>query len=222
MFALRAEGLPMKHLNGMFASILALLLMIGVSRVEAQVVSVDTILVTIVGDVPEDGVTIDSFLVSREWRLNDTIPLVASWLDSESDPVPGVVFTWGTDRPDLLTVFQDAGGAWFAMPIGKGAVHLYVRAEASDVMHVGFLNPDRTINWAGGEVGIGRTARFCAYLVTARNALVAESPGPPTCPMAFLPQPSTLDRVFANTTRSISWNQLWRIGTSLRRVKGQD
>jgi len=229
---------------GILGCVLILMLLFSVTTTQAQVVGVDTITVTFVGDLPESGVQIDSLLYA-DWRLNDTLPLVATWLDSEGDPVPGGVFTWGTDRPDLLTIWQDAALNWFAVPTGKGTGKLFVRIEAGDVMHVAFLNPDRSLDWVGGEIeafewvpSLGdstlyegawvydyrlqlkpeaeRQAQFCGYLVTAQNALVAESPGPPTCPMAFLPLSTTLDRVFANTTRSISWDRLWRLGTSLR------
>jgi hypothetical protein len=175
---------------------LALLASTIPSATRAQLVT-DTVRVTVEGDLAAVGIT--SF--EATFRIGDTVQFVAEAYDSEGDPV-SAVFTWASEDPAVVSIDPNTG---LAVGQTKGSnVAIWVRAEAVGEIRMASFRPPDSLNWSGADTidAIGETLQYCAYVVDPGGYLVAESPGPPTCPIVFNPRPTEAPRVFAGISRS--------------------
>jgi hypothetical protein len=174
---------------------LALLAMFAAKPMAGQTVT-DTVMVTVEGDLAGVGIT----TFEQTFRIGDTVQFVAEAYDSEGDPV-SAVFTWAS--ADTTAVRIDAATG-LAVGVGKGSnVAIWVRAEAVQEMRLASFRPPDSLNWTGQDtIPIGANLQYCAYLVDAVGFLVSDSPGPPICPIVFLPRPEPFPSMFAGISRS--------------------
>lgn len=193
----------MKPIRFLCWAVLALLVAVPA---HAQLVT-DTVRVTVEGDLAAVGIT--SF--EATFRIGDTVQFVAEAYDSEGDPVTAV-FTWASEDPAVVSIDPNTG---LAVGLTKGTnVAIWVRAEAVGEMRLASFRPPDSLNWSGfdtltiqrdsaGEIiGAPPELQYCAYLVDPVGYLVADSPGPPLCPVVFLPRAEPVFTMFAGISRS--------------------
>ena len=179
----------MKSFYVMFVSLLALLLMTGASQAEAQVT--DTILITIEGNVA--GVILTGEYVTP-LRVGDTVIFKANVVDEEGLPINALIsfFTEDSTILRLETITDPTLGVNEGMARGialkKATVRVWAIAEPITEMRLATFR-DGVLNWSGEDsILVGESIQYCAWL-TRGNRLVAESPGPPTCPSVFVADP---------------------------------
>ena len=170
---------------------------------EAQVA--DTIVVTIQGDVSQVLLTWEDFDVVR---IGDTIHLRAQAFDSEGDPV-SAVFPWASEDDAILRIEEQPDGRAVGIALRKGTVRVWVMVEPVTALITAVLRPDGSLDW-GKQLeftALGQEAQLCAYL-HRNGTLVAESPGPPACPIVFLASPTPAMWPGPVIARSLPWSRL--------------
>lgn len=183
-------------------------------NVRAQT-AVDTVWVTVEGPLATTTIT----TVERRLQLGDTIQFVAVAQDLEGDPVTAV-FTWASSDPTSVLIDPETG---IALAIGKSQQPVGISVLTEQVSEL-FLASfrDGALNWSGNDtiycatneanecIEPRPTLQYCAYLVNRDHRLVAQSPGPPTCPLAVPPAPVPSNSVFASVprVRSFEWSQV--------------
>lgn len=190
---------------------------------EAQT-AVDTVWVTVEGPLFETTIT----TVTRRLQLGDTVQFVAIAQDQEGDSVTAV-FTWATSDPGLVSIDPLTGIAIALGKTRQGVAISVLSEQVSELILATFrdgeLNfsgydtvraryepsPGDTAWWPGYEGTPGRflpdtikifpILQYCAYLINASWQLVAQDPGPPTCPLVFQDIPIQADAMFARVPR---------------------
>ena len=194
----------MGTLRSIFVTLAVMLAPIWTSgTAEAQVA--DTIVVTIQGDVSQVLLTWEDFDIVR---IGDTIHLRAQALDSEGDPV-NAAFYWASEDSTILRIEEQPDGRAVGIAIRKGTVRVWVMVEPVTSLDVAVLQSDGTLDW-GKQLeftALGQENQLCAYLHRA-GTLVAESPGPPTCPTVFLAASTPAMWPGPVIARSVPWSRL--------------
>ena len=183
-------------------------LLLLVATPAAGQVAVDTVWVTVEGPLFETTIT----TVTRRMQLGDTVQFVAIAQDQEGDSVTAV-FTWASTDPTIVSIDPLTG---IAIAIAKTTqpVGIAVLTEqVSELLLATFR--DGSLNFSGHDTifiqkdSLGnvttplseRRLQYCAYLINATRQLVAQDPGPPTCPMVFQDIPIQADAMFARVPR---------------------
>jgi len=196
----------------------------------AQEVS-DTILITITGRVTD--VVLSAEYVTP-FRVGDSALFLAEVTDEDGDPINALISFFSEDSTALRIepVIENGGAASnVGMAVGialrKASVRVWVMVEPIGEMRLASFR-DGELNWSGYDtLRLYRDAsgnvieddprhliQYCAYL-TRGTTLVAESPGPPTCPTVFLPDPSPSALPFVLARRSVTRAELGRLGRGL-------
>lgn len=170
----------------------------------------DTTLVIIEGDLAEVLIQVPDTIIS----IGDTIFFFAETVDSDGDPVDALL-TWSSSNLAAFPIDEVTGVA-VALTKDLGGVEVYVQAVKIGAMILATFR-DGELNWSGfdtvalqlWEPSLGDstwydrggywvydeilvpnpdpTLQYCAYLVDPNQRLLVENPGPPTCPIVFLP-----------------------------------
>jgi len=194
-----------------WTSIFAVLALLALTwtTTEAQEVA-DTVVVTIEGDLNEVSVAV---VTLPPHRIGDTIFFRAEAFDSEGDPVVSVLYRWASEDTTVLALEELEDGQARGIALRKGTIRVWVMAEPITSLDIAILREDGSLDW-GRQLtltALGESAQLCAYL-HRRGYLVAESPGPPACPVVFLapPDPNGWPAVIR---RVVPWSQLQRYAT---------
>ena len=186
-------------------SISVVLALLGATWTTTEAQVADTIVVTIQGDVSQVLLTWEDFDVVR---IGDTIHLRAQAFDSEGDPV-SAVFHWASEDDAILRIEEQPDGRAVGIALRKGTVRVWVMVEPVTALITAVLRPDGSLDW-GKQLeftALGQEAQLCGYLHRA-GTLVAESPGPPTCPTVFLAAPTPAMWPGPVIARSLPWSRL--------------
>jgi hypothetical protein len=154
------------------------------SAVSGQEIT-DTVFLTIQGNLTD--VTIVRDFIETP-AVGDTVIFSAVAVDEEGDPI-AADFTWLSGDTTALQLIQQPDGTAIGIALRKATVWVAVRAEPiTEVLLASFR--DGELNWSGlDSLVLGNDLQLCAYAVRG-GFLVAESPGPPTCPIVFTPEPT--------------------------------
>jgi len=159
-------------------------------------VAVDTVWVTVEGPLFSTTIT----TVERLLTVGDTVHFVAVAHDEQGADVTAL-FTWSSSRPDLVNIDAVTGMA-IALQKDTARVAISVLTEQVERLVLAsfrdgnlnfsgfdtlFLNTDSL----GNQIGPFPTLQYCAYLLNPWGYMVAQDPGPPTCPLAFAQALST-------------------------------
>ena len=160
-------------------------------------VATDTVLVTIEGDLAEVTIQVPDTTLS----IGDSIQYTAITVDSDGDPVT-TQLTWTSSQPQILSIDAQTEMAVALQKSPPGVpIAVSVRAEKIGALHLASFR-DGELNWMGNDtIDVGATLQYCAYLVDPDNYLLAEDPGPPTCPIVFVTRPEPPTTVFASIPR---------------------
>jgi len=176
---------------------------------EAQVA--DTIVVTIQGKI--DQVILTAEFVTPP-RVGDTIFFRADVYDEEGDPATGFVYHWASEDPTALQIDQLEGNRARGIALKKSTVRVWVMIEPITSLEIAVLQQDGSLDWGRRieATALEQQFQLCAYL-HRRGVLVAESPGPPTCPTVFLPEAMPAFWPGAPIQRAVPWNALMAMGS---------
>ena len=187
--------------------LLPFLLLLVAAPLQAQT-AVDTVWVTVEGPLFVTTIT----TVERRLQLGDTVQFVAIAQDQEGDSVTAV-FTWASSDPAAVSIDPLTGIA-IALQKTTQPVGISVLTEqVSELLLATFR--DGNLNFSGNDTifiqkdSLGnvttpleeRRLQYCAYLINASRQLVAQDPGPPTCPLVFQDIPLQADAMFARVPR---------------------
>lgn len=200
----------------LLAAVAALLLLALPAR--AQLVT-DTVRITIEGDLAEVVIQLNDTTIS----IGDTIYFNALAYDSEGDPVSAQL-TWAAEDTTVLDL-DPLTGVGVALRKAQGGIWVVVRAERVGEMLIASFR-DGELRWLSETVGDtiyceypdiippspeypeGRCPddplpwhQWCGYLVSPDYHLLAESPGPPLCPIVFFEAPEPPDALLAMVPR---------------------
>lgn len=178
------------------------------SAIKGQEIT-DTVTLTIQGALTDVAIVRD-FVETP--AVGDTVVFTAEAFDSEGDPI-AADFTWISGDTTALQLIQQPDGTAIGIALRKATVWVAVRAEPiTEVLLASFR--DGELNWSGYDtIPLGHDLQYCAYAVRD-TWLVAESPGPPTCPIVFTPEPVATGYRLAEMfkpVRSKSWGAFQRI-----------
>ena len=156
-----------------------MLLMSAATGLSAQVT--DTISITIVGNVT--SVTISGEYVTP-FRVGDSVVFRANVVDEDGDPLAALL-TYFTEDSTALRLEELPDGEALGIALKKATVRVWVVAEPITEMRLASFRDGR-LSWTRYDtINVGDSIQYCAYATRGGTVLVAESPGPPTCPMVF-------------------------------------
>jgi len=189
----------------------ALLLLAFLLAVPIQAQVTDTLAITIGPGL--QAVQIVEIGPGLQVRAGQRILFTATALDETGAVINDhVLYTWASSDATILSFDPDSAG--LATAHTAGPVEVYVLAELLEGLFVAAFR-DGALDWSGHyELDVGDTQQFCAYLLAVGNKLVAESPGPPACPIlglspndggGFAPH---LAALFGRPSRVVPWARL--------------
>lgn len=208
----------------------------GTAILEGQVT--DTITVTIQGKLTTAILTGEYV---TPFQAGDTAIFRVELLDEAGDPIAGHVTWYSSDstalRLEELPINPDLPGNMAeirGVALKKATVRVWVMAEPILEIHLASFRPHLdSLNWSGhdsiyiwrdstGAVVKYDSLQYCAY-ATRGGYLVVESPGPPTCPVVFVPPPTqeSLDW-FPRIVRAVPSEEFRRLARGVRGAPGKD
>lgn len=212
----------MRILRNIFA-VLALLALTWTTT-DAQEIT-DTITIEITG-------TLTGVVLTAEYltplQVGDTAILRAVVHDEDGDPISALVTFYTEDATALaLEAITDPEtptneGLARGIALRKATVRVWVMVEPVSHMYLASFRGG-VLRWTGHDtIPVGGELQYCAYLVRG-GYLVAESPGPPTCPMVFQPAPLPEPYTFlSRVDRRLDRQVLNRLARALPSRTGTD
>lgn len=172
----------MMNWNKLWCIPVALILSGIVTPVCSQSVA-DTIQITITGTLTDVAITGEYV---TPFRVGDSVIFTAQAVDEDGDPI-NAMFTFFTEDSTALRLEAMPDGSALGIALRKATVRVWVVAEPITQIQIASFRPPDSLNWTGYDtIPIGSTLQYCAW-ATRNGSLVAESPGPPACPVVFLP-----------------------------------
>ena len=174
---------------------------------EAQVA--DTIVVTIQGKI--DQVILTAEFVTPP-RVGDTVFFRADVYDEDGDPATGFVYHWASEDPTALQIDQLEGNRARGIALKKSTVRVWVMIEPITSLEIAVLQQDGSLDWGRRieATALEQQFQLCGYL-HRRGVLVAESPGPPACPIVFLPPATPAMWPGPMIHRSLPWPRFYAL-----------
>jgi hypothetical protein len=184
---------------------------------DAQQVS-DTLQITVTGTLTE-VVLLGEYVTPPQ--AGDSILLVATAYDEDGTEMNAMFSFFTEDSTTIRLEARTNPNESLAIAVKKGTVKLWVVAEPITEIIVASFRPPDSLNFTGFDtIPVGGTLQYCAWAVRA-GRLVVESPGPPTCPIVFLPeQPGELLKVFA-INRQVGRGAFNAMGRGMRVYRGE-